>query len=228
MSIAGVIQRRGERVTIYRGSDATLPDRSTVRVWLLVASAARVVLEDVGAEKIRTIFGADAQGSVQGWAMIATDLREDDGLEVTSGAHAGQRYLVRRRRALPGSRTAAHQELALEATSEDFAKYGQSAMHAGAGALASRAAGRATLAGGGARVRGTAAGRGALRAGGGKVTATGDNGVPLKYRPGDPITATRGSTARYVDAGLVLSYGPGSALVASRGSEGTYVNQVWP
>lgn len=63
-----------------------------------------------------------------------------------------------------------------------------------------------------------------------REAATGDNGVPLKYAPGDPLTATRGSTARYVDAGLVLSYAPGgvTALTEDRGSEATYTNQVWP
>lgn len=120
MSLDGRVRRHGSTATVYHAVDTIAADRSTTRTYPTYTPDVRILLEDLSDELVRRVFGAETKAALRG---IVTDrtvvLNKDDGILVTAGLHAGERFTIAGR-LLQQSGASPHREVALAETSEVF------------------------------------------------------------------------------------------------------------
>lgn len=121
MSIDGLITFRGSTCTQRRGTRTTNADKSKSLTWADVTTSLKVLIAPMTADVRQKVWGLEKENLFGGRAKHGADLRQDDVLIVTAGAHTGKRFRVAGvlEHTLGGSR---HVELALEeARTEVFA-----------------------------------------------------------------------------------------------------------
>ena len=110
-----------EAVTVYRGTDARNTDGSTTRTWASQATGVAMLIEDADETTLVRLFGHETEAHLRAIVPIDQDVRLEDGITVTSGAHTGKRYLVTARKIDPELPAQAYYSLGLSRTTEVFA-----------------------------------------------------------------------------------------------------------
>ena len=119
MSLAGSIALRGSTATVYAALDTAQADGSSGRTYPTNTPGVKVLLEDISAELLRRVFGAETKATLRAYAPLSATIRLDDGLTITAGAHVGERFRVAGRLEFRAG-ASPHAQLALEATTEAF------------------------------------------------------------------------------------------------------------
>lgn len=94
MSLAGLIQRHGSTVTVKRPVESETAGGGTDLTYQVVATGVRVLLDEPSAEVARRLFGEEVTIDARAMLPADADVRTDDGLEVTAGLFAGERFDV--------------------------------------------------------------------------------------------------------------------------------------
>ena len=120
MSLAGAVALRGSTATVHHGVDTRAVDGSSARTYPTTTAGVGVLLEDLSDELLRRVFGQETKATLRG---IVTDasavLNEGDGVTITAGAHAGERFRIASKLLLLAG-ASPHRQLALAATTETF------------------------------------------------------------------------------------------------------------
>jgi hypothetical protein len=124
MSLAGIIQRSGTAVTIMRATRTQSAGGATNQGWAAVATKVAAFIDTPTAELAQRLYGQETRVEARIFVLPGVPLRPDDGIIVTAGARAGERYRVTGQSSLdfgaPGARST-HAEHPLVRTTETFA-----------------------------------------------------------------------------------------------------------
>jgi hypothetical protein len=94
MSIAGRNHFRGSTVHVMRPFRAEGEGAQTAETWVAHRTNLRIELLAASDEVARRIFGEEADIQVAAIVPASTEIANNDGVIVTSGEYAGQRFRV--------------------------------------------------------------------------------------------------------------------------------------
>lgn len=122
MSVQGVVRFRGVKCAVYRATTAEGAGGLPTLTWapVIATTELRVFLDVITDELAQQIFGRDVRIEMRGTMLRTPVLQKDDGIVIQSGDYTGTRFRVTGRVPQTSRPGAAHQELALERTSEVF------------------------------------------------------------------------------------------------------------
>ncbi len=110
----------GEVVTVYRATELSQADGSTLPSWSAIATDVRIRMDEADGALLQRVFGRELDAHVKATGELDCGVRLGDGIAVTTGRHEGQRYLVTGRVIDPTLPAAAYLALALTATDAPF------------------------------------------------------------------------------------------------------------
>lgn len=119
MGPEALINRKGSTVTVRKPDrSGQAADKTPLTTWSDRVVDVKVALQPLGARLQAKLFGAEVAASFVGFAATSTGIEEGDGLIVTAGYRAGDRFRVVV--AQDPDQGPRHRQLALERTPETF------------------------------------------------------------------------------------------------------------
>jgi hypothetical protein len=120
MSLAGMIMRDGATVTVYHGLDTETADGGSARTYPTNTPDVGMLLEDLSDELLRRVFGPETKATLRAYVTDSSVvLNKGDGVTVTAGPHAGERFRIDRVLG-PFRGASPHRQVGLAATTESF------------------------------------------------------------------------------------------------------------
>lgn len=115
--VADSAAQLGSRATIVRKATTHAADRSARVTWPVAHTDVAIRISTVTTDRLQTVWGVNSQVSTDGTCADTVDLKDGDGIIVTSGNYAGEQFSVTttKRNALAGALYAA-----LDAPTEPF------------------------------------------------------------------------------------------------------------
>lgn len=94
MSVTGQIHVKGSTVTIRRAVSSRTLGGATNLAWADVATGVKMLLDVPDPRIVQRVFGQEKHVELMAFALPGQDVTEKDGIVVTAGWKAGERFHV--------------------------------------------------------------------------------------------------------------------------------------
>jgi hypothetical protein len=94
MSLAGLIQAQGADVTVRRGTPTHGAGGATQRAWAEQIESTKLLITEITAERAQKMWGNETEATLVAWCDPSDDIIYHDGIIVTTGIYARQRFRV--------------------------------------------------------------------------------------------------------------------------------------